>query len=174
MKTFEFSIIASGRSIEDDDFVNAVFEAGCDDATLSFQKGVIIAEFEREAESFAKAIASACSQLHQTGLKIERIEPDYLVSLSEIAERSDLSKQAISYYIKGERLEGFPLPAAKVTSKHPLWDWYQVADWLWRNNNLPREAVIQAKVVKEANMNIDLLDMPGSMFSSRLEQCELN
>ncbi|MCF8468037.1 MAG: hypothetical protein K9G33_11585 [Sneathiella sp.] len=174
MKIFEFAIVASGRSIEDDEFLNAVFEAGCDDATLSFQKGVIIAEFAREAESFAKAIASACSQLHQAGVKIERIEPDYLVSLSEIAERSKLSKQAISFYVRGERLENFPKPAARVTSKHPLWDWYQVADWLCRNNNLPKERVIEAKVVREANLHIDLLDTPDGMFASRLEQCELN
>ena len=174
MKTFEFAIIASGQSIEDDEFLNAVFEAGCEDATLSFQKGVIVAEFAREADSFAKAISSACHQLRLAGVKIERIEPDYLVSMSEIAERSKLSRQAISFYVQGERLEGFPHPAAKFTSKHPLWDWYQVADWLCRNNNLPREVVVEAKVVREANTHINLLDMPNDMFALRLEQCELN
>lgn len=171
MKTFEFSVIASGQNIEDDAFLNAVFEAGCDDATLSFQKGVIIADFAREAESFAKAVASACYQLHQAGLKIERIEPDYLVSLSEIAERSKLSRQAISFYARGIRLENFPNPTARITSKHPLWDWYQVAEWLCRNNNLPEEVVIEAKVVREANIHVNLLDIPDNDFMLRLEQC---
>ncbi|WP_340150004.1 hypothetical protein [uncultured Sneathiella sp.] len=173
MKMFEFAIVAFGQSIEDDEFLNAVFEAGCDDATLSFQKGVIVAEFAREAESFAKAIASACHQLRQTGVKIERIEPDYLVSLSEIAERSNLSRQRISLYAKGERLEEFPHPTVKFTSNHPLWDWYQVAEWLYRNNNLAKEVVVEAKVVREANIHIDMLDMPDGKFSSQLEQCEV-
>ncbi|MEA2889050.1 MAG: hypothetical protein QOD11_3410 [Bradyrhizobium sp.] len=35
MKTFEFSIIASGLDPEAEDFADRFFNAGCDDATLS-------------------------------------------------------------------------------------------------------------------------------------------
>ena len=59
MKTHIFAIIASGLDPEADDYEDRFFEAGCDDATLSFQKGVIIAEFHREAVSFSTAVASA-------------------------------------------------------------------------------------------------------------------
>lgn len=119
MKTFEFTIIASGLGL-DDAYEDALFEAGCGDATLSFQKGVLIAEFDRASVSFSNAVATACHDIKSAGWKVERIEPDHLVSLSEIAERSKLSRQAISLYVKGERLDGFPAPTAKVTSKHPL------------------------------------------------------
>ena len=58
MKTHEFTIVASGLDPEADGYEDRFFEAGCDDATLSFQKGVIIAEFAREAVSFSKAVTT--------------------------------------------------------------------------------------------------------------------
>lgn len=171
MKTFEFTIIASGFD-PDGNYEDALFEAGCDDATLSLQKGVLIAEFDREAVSFSRAVVTACQNVASAGLTVERVEPDHLVSLSEIAERSNLSRQAISLYVKGERASGFPHPAVKVTSKHPLWDWGEVADWLFKKNYIDRETVIQAKIVKEANIHIASSDVAHDGFLRRLEMCE--
>lgn len=172
MKTFEFTIIASGFQI-DEPFEDALFQAGCDDATLSVQKGVLIAEFAREAVSFSRAVASACQNVHEAGFRVERVEPDHLVSLSEIAERSKLSRQAISLYAKGDRGDGFPPPAAKVTSKHPLWDWHEVTEWLCKKSYIGIEEVVQARIVKEANVHLATLDVPHDMFVRRLEACEL-
>jgi transcriptional regulator with XRE-family HTH domain len=171
MRNFEFTIIASGFGL-DENFEDALFEAGCDDATLSFQKGVLIAEFDREAVTFSNAVASAVANIRAAGWKVERVEPDHLVSISEIAERSKLSRQAISLYVKGERLEGFPSPSAKVTSKHPLWDWYEVAHWLHKQNHIDREIVIEARIVKEANVCIAANDIEHDGFYRRLESCE--
>lgn len=173
MKTFEFTIIASGMGL-DDSYEDALFEAGCGDATLSFQKGVLIAEFDRASVSFSHAVATACHDVKSAGWKVERVEPDHLVSLSEIAERSKLSRQAISLYVKGERLDGFPAPTAKVTSKHPLWDWCDVADWLFKQNYLDREQLVQARIVKEANTFIAANDVGHDGFIGRLELCEAN
>jgi hypothetical protein len=99
MKTHEFTIIASGLDPEMEGYEDRFFEAGCGDATLSFRKGVIIAEFARESVSFFKAVASACEDIVKTGAKVERVEPDYLVSVSDIAERSGLTRQAISLLV---------------------------------------------------------------------------
>ena len=93
---------------EAEGYEDRLFEAGCDDATFSFQKGVIIAEFHRKAVTFSAAIASAYEAMLSVGAKVERIEPDHLVSLSEIAERSGLLRQAISLYTRAERGENFP------------------------------------------------------------------
>ena len=172
MKRFEFAIIATGRNFDDDAFLDAAFEAGCGDATLSFQKGVIIAEFARESASFSSAIASACYQLLDTGVTLERIEPDHLVSISEIAERSALTRQAISLYSKGDRGQGFPGPIAKVTSNHPLWDWYQVARWLCEAGHLAKEEVIRARVLKEANIVLESQAVLRDGFAKRLEEIE--
>ena len=39
MKMHEFSIIASGLNPEAEDFETRFFDAGCDDATISFRRG---------------------------------------------------------------------------------------------------------------------------------------
>lgn len=171
MKIFEFTIIASGFDPEGE-YENALFDAGCDDATISVQKGLLIAEFDREAVSFSRAVASACENVKDAGLRVERVEPDHLVSLSEIADRANLSRQAVFLYAKGERSSGFPAPAAKVTSKHPLWDWGEVSEWLYEKSFVPIEAVVQAKIVKEANIHLASSGVANDAFYKRLEQCE--
>lgn len=171
MKTHEFTIIASGLDPAAPGYEDRFFAAGCDDATLSFQKGVIIAEFHREAPSFAAAVASAYQAMLAAGATVERIEPDHLVSLSEIAERAGLSRQAISLYTRAERGENFPGPVAKVTSKHPLWDWPEVAEWLFDRGTLSRDEVVQARIVKEANLCLEGSGGEGDLVR-RLEAVE--
>lgn len=172
MKTHEFTIVASGLNPEMGGYEDRFFEAGCDDATLSFQKGVIIAEFAREAVSFSKAVSTAYEDMLKTGAKIDRVEPDYLVSLSDIAERSGLTRQAISLYTKAERGSGFPNPVARVTSNSPLWDWLEVTEWLHAQSKIDREAVVEARVVKEANRFLELHDGEPDNFMRRLELLE--
>ena len=92
MKMHEFSIIASGLNPEAEDFETRFFDAGCDDATISFQKGHIIADFAREADSLEDAISSAVKNVLATGAKIDRVEPDPLVSLTDMAARTGLTR----------------------------------------------------------------------------------
>jgi hypothetical protein len=87
MKTFEFSIVASGLDPEAEGFADRVFDAGCDDATLSFQKGHIILDFIREAETIDAAIVSAVECVTAAGAKVQRIESGPLISLVDIATR---------------------------------------------------------------------------------------
>lgn len=108
MKTFEFCIVASGLDPDAKDFADRFFEAGCSDATISFQKGHIILDFNRDAESIAAAIASAVEDATKAGATVNRIEPDPLVSLSDIAARTGLTRAAISHYHKGDRGDDFP------------------------------------------------------------------
>lgn len=75
MKVHEFSIIASGLDPEAEDFFDRFYEAGCDDATVAFQKGHIIVDFGREAESLEAAIASAISDAKKAGATVDRVEP---------------------------------------------------------------------------------------------------
>src|SRR3954463_13687714 len=95
MKTHEFSIIASGLDPRADDFESRFYNAGCDDALVAFQKGRIIIDFAREAESVQQAISSAVEDVRHAGAKVEHVEPDPLVSLSDIAQRSGLTRAAV-------------------------------------------------------------------------------
>ena len=151
MKTFEFSIVASGLDPEADGFADRFFDAGCDDATLSFQKGRIVLDFARAAASLQGAIASAVEDVAKAGAKVDRIEPDPLVSLIDIAARSGLSRQAITHYAKGERAKNFPAPMARVTADSSLWDWATVAKWMFENQKIARDVAIEAEIVKAAN-----------------------
>ena len=173
MKTHEFTIVASGLDPGMEGYEDRFFEAGCDDATLSFQKGVIIAEFSREAVSFSNAVASAYEDILKTGAKVERVEPDHLVSLSDIAERAGLTRQAISLYTRAERGAGFPNPVARVTSNSPLWDWLEVTEWLHALAKVDREAVVKARIVKEANRFLELHEEQTDNFTRRLEMLEV-
>jgi hypothetical protein len=154
MTKFEFSIIASGLNPEAEDFEQRFFDAGCDDATLSFQKGHIIVDFARESESIGKAIISAVRNVETAGAHVDRVEPDPLVSLSEIAARTGMTRAAMTQYSKGQRSKNFPAPVARVTSDSPLWDWATVAKWLFQHEKLSREAAIEAEAVRIANAAI--------------------
>jgi len=168
VKTYEFTIIASGIDAQADDFEDRFFEAGCADATLSFQKSLIILEFARGAKGFAQAITSAFADVRAAGATVERFEPDYLVTLTDIAARSGLSKAAISLYCKGERQDDFPAPVARITSESPLWDWVEVSHWLFKRDKLDQEAVLEARLVREANMIAKEKTIAQDRFAKRI------
>lgn len=177
MKTYEFSIVASGLDPEAEGFADKFFAAGCNDATISFQKGHIILDFARDADSLESAIASAVENVDKAGANVDRVEPDPLVSLIEIADRSGLTRQAISNYLKGIRGENFPPPVARVTGESSLWDWATVARWMFENEKVDKQTALEAEIVKYANEAIgegqtrlaDPLKKRAQEYSSELE-----
>jgi len=168
MNQYEFTIIASGLDPDSDDFEDRFFNAGCDDTTIAFVKGRIVVEFQREARNFAHALVSAVRDVQKAGATVEHIEPDYLVSLSDIADRCNLSRSAASLYAQGKRGEGFPPPAVRVTTESPLWDWVQIARWMYRRRSLRLRDVVQARMVQDANKA--LLETNGRLELSHFGQ----
>ena len=63
-----------------------MFEAGCDDATLSFCNQLAYLEFDREALSFTEAVISAIKQVQSVdkGINVERVEPNKLLKASQV------------------------------------------------------------------------------------------
>lgn len=151
MRTFEFSVVASGLDHQADDFESLFYNAGCDDATISFQKGHIIVDFAREASSIDDAISSAVDAVMSAGASVDRVEPDPLVSLSEIAARTGMSRAAMTQYAKAQRGKDFPAPIARITSASPLWEWSTVARWLFRQQKLSRDQAVEAEAFRQAN-----------------------
>lgn len=151
MSDFEFSFLVSGIDPHADDFADRFFEAGCDDATIVLTRGLIAVCFARQADNYAQAVVSGYGDILKTGANIARFEPDYLVSQSEIAKRSNLSKAAISLYVKGERGGDFPSPYARITSSAPLWDWVEVSAWLHKHKQIGVDAVVNARISRVVN-----------------------
>lgn len=89
--------------------------------------------------------------MEKAGAHVDRLEPDALVSLSDIAARTGLTRAAITHYAKGQRGENFPSPVARITSDTSLYDWSTVATWLFRSEKLSRGAAIEAEALKAAN-----------------------
>lgn len=160
MKTFSFTIIASGVSPDASDFEDRFFEAGCDDATITYQKGAIILEFDREAKNLSHALSSAIQNVETAGARVEHFEPDHLVNLTDIAVRAGVTRAAASMYAKGLRGKDFPAPVARVTTESALWDWVDVARWLFRHRRIPLETVLRARLVREANQSMGRRDKP--------------
>ena len=158
MKKFAFTIIATGLDPNADHVMDRFFEAGCDDATIAFQKGVILLDFDREAKSFARAITSAIRNVQAAGARVRHVEPDHLVSLSDIAARAGLTRAAVSHYANGERGKEFPAPVARVTTESPLWSWVDVARWFFRQRRISRAEVVKARVVQRVNATIARTD----------------
>jgi len=158
MRSYEFTFIASGVDPESPDLEEKFFEAGCDDATLAFMKGLLAVNFDRDADTYAHAVVSAYHSVQAAGAKIERFEPDFLVNASEIAERSHQTRQAISNYTKGIRGEGFPSPIVRIMSESPLWDWVEVSGWLYKKEIVSREQVVDARVARMMNWFVQSKD----------------
>lgn len=132
-QTFSFTLFVQGPDVLTDEAVDALFAAGCDDATFGARDGAQYAAFDREASTFEQALASAISDISLAlpGLSVIRIEPDDLVSMATIAERAGRSRESIRLLATEQRGPGgFPPPVAYVDRKTRLWHWPDVARWL--------------------------------------------
>jgi len=160
MRNFEFAIIADGIDTNDEALVDRFYEAGCSDALITVIKGNVVLDFTREAESLGQAVASALRDVHRAGARARRIEPDSYVTISDIAERSGLTRQAVSLYASGERGAGdFPRPVLRTTTESPLWDWLSVARWLHKNKRLDDESLVFAELTRDINLHFECVDV---------------
>jgi hypothetical protein len=151
MKMFEFTVIATGLDPSAASFEDRLYEAGCDDATVAFQKGAIVVDFAREAKNFGHALASAIANVRAAGMVVTHVEPDDLVSVSDIAARVGMTRAAVSNYANGGRGKSFPLPVARVTTDSPLWNWIDVARWFYRQDRLSLDEIVRARLVRSTN-----------------------
>lgn len=132
MKSYSFILLIRGADVLAEQHADALFEAGCGDALFGERGGVQFADFDREADSLARAIGSAIHDIESTvpDAKVVRVEPDDLVTLTAIAERVGRTKESVRLLTLGKRGPGgFPSPLSWVASKHPLWQWSDVAQW---------------------------------------------
>lgn len=160
MSHHEFTLILESSHHLNEGLEDMLFEAGCDDATLSFRNGIPYLDFDREADTLESAILSAIHQVEQSGeeLSVKRVEPSDLVTSAEIARRTGRSRQSVGQLITGTRGEAdFPLPVAGVTTKTMLWSWLEVVNWLFEKDKLTDKTIIKSAVtLKLLNDSLDI------------------
>ncbi len=158
MKTHEFILVLQTPQGDYEQLENALFEAGCDDATLSSRNGIVYLNFDREADDLESAVVSAIRQVEQTKLNlvVRRVEPSDLVTSAEIARRLGRSRQSVQQLIAGSRGDGdFPLPVAGVTAKTMLWSWQDIMEWLINKDKLEDKSVYDnAVTLKQLNESL--------------------
>ena len=132
-KTYSFTLFVRGLDLFSNGQIDALHEAGCDDATFGARDGAPYALFDREAGSFSEALRSAVHNLLKAlpQLRVVRVEPDDLVTMATIAKRSGRTRESIRLLANSDRGPGdFPSPVAYVDEKTRLWHWPDVAHWL--------------------------------------------
>ena len=157
-REYEFSLILCGVHELDRRIEDALFEAGCDDATLSVQYGTISMDFARASPSLKDAILTAIRDVRKAdiGADVWRVDESDLVTPSEIARRLGRSRQQIHQYMTGERGPGgFPAPECNLTEGAPLWDWYTVCHWLAANGMIRPEQLEDAETVAAINHHLE-------------------
>jgi hypothetical protein len=130
MQEYEFTLILSGVQELTREVLDAFYEAGCDDALIGIRDGIAFADFCREADSLQEAVLSAIRDVKKAGARVEHVEPDELVTMSEIARRLDITREGVRKRVTGERGPGsFPSPVGNLTQRSPLWRWSDVLAW---------------------------------------------
>jgi hypothetical protein len=160
----EFVLVLSGVTEVDDRIADALFEAGCDDATPSVRFGRVYLSFDREARSLREAILSAIRDVLNAGIGagVRYVDDCNLVSQAEIARRINRSRQLVGQYLSGQRGPGnFPGPVCSLTEGHPLWMWCEVSYWLWQNNLVKEEVLNNSRVVAAINSVLEYRHQAG-------------
>jgi hypothetical protein len=88
---YVFTLILDGISDLTPDVMDAIYEAGFDDALLGISEGVPYLDLEREATSAREAVVGAVIQVHQAskGIRVIRVEPENFVPDAELQRYCD-------------------------------------------------------------------------------------
>jgi hypothetical protein len=154
----DFVLVLTGIKVLNRQVEDALFEAGCDDATISLRFGAIYLTFSRVAPTLKEAILSAVRDVRraQIGADVLRVDDCNLVTQAEIARRIGRSRQLVNQYITSQRGPGaFPPPVGHITEGNPLWLWCDVAYWLRRHNMIKEDVFTKAQLVDTINRILD-------------------
>jgi hypothetical protein len=155
-----FTLILSGFDELTEEIADAFYEA-CDDCTLGMSCGVAHVSFTRNAVTMKDAVLSAIADIRKVGRGIDvvRVESGGLLTQAEMARKLGKTRQTLCQYICGVRGPGgFPPPTrarSNGATGQSLWEWSDVARWLFRNGMAPKSLVEDAEAVATLNCVLD-------------------
>lgn len=119
------------RSVTSEE-VEALYEAGCADASVESGPLGTLLDFCRKAPTLAEALVSAIRDIETVpGLRAVGVRCDNIVSLANIARRAGVTREAARLWSSGQRGPGgFPSPVVVTSGGEKGWDWQEVACWL--------------------------------------------
>lgn len=133
MSEYVFTITVGGAIASDQEgqFLDRVYEAGCDDGVVGFNEGTPFIEFMREADSAEEAITSAIANIEAAGYQAQYLEESGLMLLADIAHRVEIKSTTLHNFKTGLRGPGkFPKAVSGLDSKSQLYPYQDVVRWL--------------------------------------------
>lgn len=131
MNTYWFDVEVAGPVTEDHtETLGEVLSArdGIDATVQADHRGGRVM-FSREADDAVQAIVSAIEDVETAGMQVTGVTEDR-VTISEIAERAQVTTASVRYWATGERGPGdFPEPVIR-RQRASLYSWAEVAVWL--------------------------------------------
>ncbi len=158
-REYDFTLLLDGISELNAELENALFEAGCDDATINVRFGRVYLMFSREAASIKDAVISAIRNVGSAaiGARVLRVDACDLVTQADIARRMGRTRQLVNQYVTGTRGPGsFPAPSCNISDGGPLWYWREVAQWLWEGGLIEEHLLREAQELAVINGVLDL------------------
>ncbi len=156
---YDFTLVLTGITELAPEAEDALFEAGCDDATISVHSGRVFLTFSRVAPSLKEAVLSAIRNVKKAniGADVLRVDICNLVTQADIARKIGRSRQLIHQYIAGVRGPGgFPGPACDISDGTPLRYWCEVASWLRQNDMIKEDVLREAQEGAVINSVLEL------------------
>ena len=90
MQRFTFTVAVEGRDLQAGEVVDALFDAGCDDALVGSFEGAQFLGFDREAGSIEEAMLSAVADVESVeGLTVTKVAGAGSITSAEMAARAE-------------------------------------------------------------------------------------
>ncbi len=102
----------------------------CDDAAVSITGTLATAEFDRDSDSIAAAVASAIRDIESCGFIVQRVLHQDLVNIADIATRIGQTPESVRRYTTGERGGGSFPPPINEGATVAFYRWSEVRIWL--------------------------------------------
>ena len=135
MSSYQFTLIVEGPDLQSDRAIDALFDAGCDDALVGRTDGIQYLDFDRDGPNPETAILSAIADVERLpGVEVIRLAGGGLVSMADIATHTGRSRESIRLLVTNERGPGgFPAPVTDPRTRYRLWRWSEVRRWFEAN-----------------------------------------
>lgn len=163
MPVHQFTLIVEGTDLQEDEHLDTLFEAGCDDSTVGRSDGVQYVAFNREAPTLTDAIISAVHAIeHVEGAQVTRIADAGLVSMADIAKRTGRTRESVRLLVNGARGPGgFPTPVTDPRSRYRLWRWSDVTQWF--SDRLGEGSMMDDNLLSALNASLELRRHRGDL-----------
>lgn len=166
MSDYEFTLKfrLPDADADPEQFVEALADAGCDDATIGIgQRGRIALDFVREADTALEAIASAIHAVRQAipGAELVEASPD-LVGLTDVADLVGCTRQNIRKLMLGNVAT---FPVAMHEGSQSLWHLSPVLAWFSETQKRPidRSLVEVSEVTMKVNFAREARRLAGAL-----------